>query len=62
MTNVYLLIYPKLKAFKVGKADNVFNRADNIKKWWGEPDYVNSLSLEINNELVFKLEKRFKAC
>ncbi|PKH03196.1 hypothetical protein CXF72_07690 [Psychromonas sp. MB-3u-54] len=57
MTNVYLLIYPKLKAFKVGKADNVFNRADNIKKWWGEPDYVNSLSLGINNELVFKLEK-----
>ena len=57
MTNVYLLIYPKLKAFKVGKADNVFNRADNIKKWWGEPDYVNSLSLRINNELVFKLEK-----
>ena len=48
MTSVYLLIYPKLKAFKVGKADNVFNRADSIKKWWGEPNYTDSLSLEID--------------
>ncbi|WP_298770093.1 GIY-YIG nuclease family protein [uncultured Shewanella sp.] len=57
MTNIYLLIYPKLKAFKVGKADNVFNRADSIKKWWGEPDYANSFSLVISSESVFKLEK-----
>ena len=57
MTYIYLLIYPKLKAFKIGKADNVFNRADSIKKWWGEPDYVNSFSLAISSESVFKLEK-----
>lgn len=57
MTNIYLLIYPKLKAFKIGKADDVFKRASSIKKWWGEPDYANSFSLEIRDELVFKLEK-----
>lgn len=57
MTNIYLLVYPKLKAFKIGKADNVFNRADNIKKWWGEPDYNASLSLAIKSESVFNLER-----
>ena len=57
MTNIYFLIYPQLSAFKVGKADNVFSRASNIKTWWGEPDYQNSLSLSISKSLVFKIEK-----
>ena len=57
MTSIYFLIYPKLRAFKIGKADNVFSRAYGIKKWWGEPDYINSLFLKIDAKLVFKLEK-----
>ncbi|MFT6908278.1 MAG: hypothetical protein ACJAS1_004975 [Oleiphilaceae bacterium] len=57
MTNIYLLIYPKLNAFKIGKADNVFQRADSIKKWWGKPDYKNSFYLKIPKDIVFKLER-----
>lgn len=57
MTNIYLLIYPNLKAFKIGKADNIFDRVNSMKKWWGEPDYVNSFSLAISSGLVFKLER-----
>ncbi len=57
MTNIYLLIYPKLKAFKIGKADNIANRIHNLKKYWGEPKYIDSLYLEIDTKFVFKLEK-----
>jgi hypothetical protein len=57
MTNIYLLIYPDLKAFKIGKGNDVFIRADSIKKFWGEPNYLDSLSLKIDSMLVFKLEK-----
>jgi hypothetical protein len=57
MTFIYLLIYPKLNAFKIGKADNVFNRADSIKTYWGKPDYKNSFFLKTSKEVVFKLER-----
>jgi len=57
MTKIYLLIYPELKAFKLGKADNVFSRACSLKKWWGEPDYLSSSSLDLDAGLVFKFEK-----
>ncbi len=57
MTNIYLLIYPKLKAFKIGKADNIANRIHNLKKYWGEPTYIDSLYLEIDTKFVFRLEK-----
>ncbi|HFT6957226.1 TPA: GIY-YIG nuclease family protein [Proteus mirabilis] len=54
-SNVYILIYPHLNAIKVGKADNLFNRIQQLNHW-GKPDLNISYMVEINKENVYKLE------
>lgn len=57
MTNLYILHYPSLKALKVGKADDVFNRAKTLQKYWGTPCYKTSWRLTLHPSNVFKVEK-----
>ena len=57
MTNLYILAYPKLSAFKVGKANDVFARTETLNKFWGKPDYNSSYYIEVEDNLVYKLEK-----
>ncbi len=56
-SNVYLLLYPKHKAFKIGKSNDVFKRGKELEKDWGKPDYKNSYYLEIDEYPAYTLEK-----
>ncbi|WP_325892861.1 GIY-YIG nuclease family protein [Grimontia sp. NTOU-MAR1] len=56
-TNLYILIFDDFDAIKIGKADDISNRVNTLKKWWGEPDYAESYALEIDIDKVFLLEK-----
>jgi hypothetical protein len=59
-SNVYLLKFPDIEAFKVGKSDNIINRLMSLKKYWGEPDFESSVSISIDKRFVFKLENMLK--
>ncbi|HHR6469824.1 TPA: GIY-YIG nuclease family protein [Providencia alcalifaciens] len=52
---VYVLVYPELKAVKVGKADDVGNRIKQLCHW-GHPDFDKSYIITINSSEVYKLE------
>ncbi|MCP3922743.1 MAG: GIY-YIG nuclease family protein [Desulfobacterales bacterium] len=56
-SHLYLLLYPQLDAFKVGKADIIQKRVDNLKRYWGEIDYKESFYLETDIKTVFEIEK-----
>ncbi|WP_162096616.1 GIY-YIG nuclease family protein [Desulfotalea psychrophila] len=56
-TNLYILVFQKNRAIKIGKANDISSRMISLKKWWGEPDYEESYSLEICIDDVFTLEK-----
>lgn len=56
MSNIYILVF--LKGFvKVGKADDILKRLENLERVWGDVDLVNSYYLSIKKENVFKVEK-----
>lgn len=52
---VYVLIYPHLNAIKVGKADVILNRIQQLGHW-GTPDLEKSFQILVNKSDVFKLE------
>ena len=56
-SHLYLLVFPARKMIKIGKANNIYNRIQALKKYWGEVDYENSYRLVMPQGEVFKLEK-----
>ncbi|AEV27608.1 hypothetical protein Dsui_3277 [Azospira oryzae PS] len=56
-TNLYLLIFPERGIIKIGKADDIHNRIQTLRRWWGEADYEASYYLRAPLEVIFKLEK-----
>lgn len=55
MSNIYILVF--LKGFvKVGKADDILKRLENLERVWGDVDLVNSYYLSVKKENVFKVE------
>lgn len=54
-STVYVLVYPELKAIKIGKADNVLNRIQQLCHW-GKPDFEQSYVINTNMSDVYKLE------
>lgn len=55
MSNIYILVF--LKGFvKVGKADDILKRLENLERVWGDVDLVNSYYLSVKKESVFKVE------
>ncbi|KDB09908.1 helicase containing protein [Burkholderia sp. lig30] len=56
-THLYILIFPEKNAIKIGKANDIQNRIDSLKRWWGAVDHPSSYYLKIDEKLVYKLEK-----
>lgn len=56
-TKLYLLVFPEHGIMKVGKADDINNRIQSLRRWWGEVDYESSYYLLAPEDVVFKLEK-----
>jgi hypothetical protein len=54
LSNVYILVYPELKGFKIGKADDVSNRISALSSW-GTVDYKNSYVVTVSHKIVFKI-------
>ncbi|HDF2366298.1 TPA: GIY-YIG nuclease family protein [Morganella morganii] len=52
---VYVLVYPDLNAIKVGKADVILNRVQQLSHW-GRPDYEKSYQIKVDKSDVYKLE------
>lgn len=52
---VYVLVYPHLNAIKVGKANVILNRIQQLSHW-GKPDLEKSFQICVNKVDVFKLE------
>lgn len=57
ITNLYVLIFPENKIIKIGKENDIQNRIEVLRRWWGEVDYGSSYYLAIEEKLVYKLEK-----
>jgi len=61
MTNkysfIYLLILENNKIFKIGKADNIINRYETLKRGWGNFNLKNSYQIKCKENNIFKLEK-----
>lgn len=55
MSSVYILVYPHLDAVKIGKANNVFNRTQQLCHW-GKPDFDKSYVVHVDASDVYKLE------
>lgn len=53
---LYLLLFPARKMIKVGKANNIYNRIQSLKRFWGEVDYEHSYRIALPQSEVFKLE------
>ena len=53
---LYVLIFPECGFLKVGKANDVYTRCQQLKHWWGDPDYRESLVLIAPELTVFRLE------
>lgn len=56
-SNLYLLVFPQKNSLKIGKSDNIQNRINTIKRWWGDIDYESSYSVCADTATVFQLEK-----
>jgi len=54
---LYLLLFPAKKMMKVGKANNIYNRIQSLKRFWGDVDYAHSYPIALPQSEVFKLEK-----
>ena len=55
-SHLYLLLFPAKKMIKVGKANNIYNRIQPLRRLWGEVDYVHSYRIVLPQSEVFKLE------
>ena len=56
LASLYVLIFPECGFLKVGKANDVYVRCQQLKHWWGDPDYHESLELVAPQLTVFGLE------
>lgn len=56
-SNLYFIHFPKMSALKIGKADDIEGRYNNLKKYWGEADLSNSYYVSMPTREVFKYEK-----
>ncbi len=52
---LYLLLFPAKKMMKVGKANNIYNRIQSLKRVWGDVDYAHSYRIALPQSEVFKL-------
>ena len=57
LASLYVLFFPECGFFKVGKAKNVYARCQQLKHYWGDPDYHESLEWIAPESTVFQLEK-----
>lgn len=57
LTNLYLLVFPERRLVKVGKADDLRLRIQQLRREWGEVDYDASYYLRAERSVVFALEK-----
>ena len=57
MANLYLLVFPEIKAIKVGMSEDIHGRVQQLQKWWGEADLKSSYYLSMHSKKAFKLEK-----
>lgn len=55
-SNLYILVFPEKKVIKIGKANSIQGRINQLQKIWGSVDYKSSYSIEIEKKNVFKLE------
>lgn len=49
-SNVYLLVYSDLSAFKAGKSNCVERRVEQLSRDWGYPNYKESFQVTVGNE------------
>lgn len=56
-THLYILVFPEKGIIKIGKADEVHERIQILKRWWGDADYDASYHLFAPTDLIFRLEK-----
>lgn len=56
-TNLYLLIFPASRMLKVGKADDIHNRIQALRRYWGEVDYAASYYFRAPLSVVLRLER-----
>jgi hypothetical protein len=54
---LYLLVFPQKNIIKIGKADDIHNRIQALRRWWGDVDYDASYQLEATQDTVLRLEK-----
>lgn len=54
---VYILLFPKSRTIKVGKADNIINRVLILERIWGPIDYENSYKMAVPMQQVYAVEK-----
>lgn len=57
LASLYVLIFPECGFLKVGKANNVYARCQQLKHYWGDPDYDESFELVAPELTIFRLEK-----
>ena len=57
LASLYVLMFPECGFLKVGKANNVYARCQQLKHYWGDPDYDESLELVAPEKTVFQMEK-----
>ena len=41
-SNIYVLVYPEMGAFKLGKANNIWTRTGDLQTYLGKPEYEES--------------------
>lgn len=56
-SNLYFLNFPQLNAIKIGKADDVENRYQSLKSYWGDADLNNSYYVSLPSDEVYKYER-----
>jgi len=56
-SNVYLLVFPKVNAVKIGKADDLSARIGTLERSWGKPDYSASWRFPVPAGIVLSVER-----
>lgn len=56
-SNLYFLNFPQVNAIKIGKADDIENRYQSLRRCWGNADLNNSYCVSLPSGEVYKYEK-----
>ena len=56
LETLYLLVFPKQGAFKIGRAKDVHRRSKSFS-WFGDPDYAGSYSALVHKDRISEIEK-----